>query len=291
MTDTLRVRAGEITFTALAWGPRDGPLALCLHGYPDTARSWRHLGPHLAERGWRVVAPYMRGYGPTDLAPDGAYQLGALARDAVRLHEVLGGDERAALIGHDWGAAATYAVGAHYPGVFGRIVTLAVMPTAVTAACARDPRLVVRQLRRSWYMFWNLLPGISERALPRLVPHQWAAWSPGYDAREDVEHVLSSLRDHGRATAALRYYRALFLPWMLQPAYAAEQSDAHSVPRRPLLYVYGEDDGCLLPEVSARTLEFLAPGSRVEAVAGAGHFLHLERPREVNALVAEWLEA
>src|SRR3954470_14676880 len=112
---TLRIEANGMTFAALAWGPEDGPLALCLHGYPDTARTWRHLGPHLAQRGRRVVAPYMRGYAPTGLAPDGRYQLGALARDAEALHRALGGDDRAVLIGHDWGAATAYAVAAHTP--------------------------------------------------------------------------------------------------------------------------------------------------------------------------------
>jgi pimeloyl-ACP methyl ester carboxylesterase len=291
MTDTLRLRAGDITFTALAWGPPDGRLALCLHGYPDTARTWRHLGPYLAERGWRVVAPYTRGYGPTDLAPDGAYELGALARDALRLHEVLGGDERAALIGHDWGAATAYLVGSHTPGVFRRIVTLAVMPTVAMQASARDLRLVPRQLRMSWYMFFQLLPGISERALPRMIPRLWADWSPGYDASEDLADVFASLRGGARATAALRYYRALWLPWMRQREYAAEQAHAHSVPAEPLLYLYGERDGCLLPEVSRRTLEFLAPGSRVEAVPDAGHFLQLERPDVVNPLVAAFIES
>src|SRR2546421_8636104 len=81
----LRVKASEITFAALAWGPPSAPLALCLHGYPDTAWTWRHLGPQLAERGWRVVAPFMRGYAPTELAPDGIYQIGALVRDAIEL--------------------------------------------------------------------------------------------------------------------------------------------------------------------------------------------------------------
>jgi pimeloyl-ACP methyl ester carboxylesterase len=285
MTVTLRLRAGDITFTALAWGPPGGPLALCLHGYPDTARSFRHLGPYLAERGWRVVAPYMRGYAPTGLAPDGAYELGALARDALRLHEVLGGDERAALIGHDWGAATAYAVGAHAPGTFGRIVTLAVMPTAAMKLAAKDPRLAARQLRLSWYMFFGLLPGISERALPGLIPRLWADWSPGYDAREDLEHVSASLRP----TAALRYYRALFLPWMRRREYAAERAHAHSVPPQPVLYVYGERDGCLLPEISRLTPAVLAPGSRVEAVPDAGHFLHLERPEAVNPLIADYI--
>jgi pimeloyl-ACP methyl ester carboxylesterase len=280
-----------MTFTALSWGHPEDDVAICLHGYPDTARTFRHLGPYLAERGWRVVAPYLRGYAPTDLAPDGAYQLGALMRDALRLRELLGRGGRTALIGHDWGAAATYAVGAHAPGAFDRLVTLAVMPTVVMQAAAKDPLLALRQLRRCWYMFFQLLPGLSERALPGLIPRLWADWSPGYDAGEDVADTLAALPDRARATAALRYYRALFLPWMRVREYAAEQAHAHAVPPQPLLYLYGEDDGCLLPEISARTAEFLAPGSRVEAVLGAGHFLHVERPDDVNARIAGWLDA
>src|SRR3954451_12275598 len=83
--------ASGIRFGALEWGPRTGPLVLCLHGFPDTAWTWRRLGPVLAAEGWHVVAPFMRGYGPTDLAPDGCYQLGALVRDVEELHAALGG--------------------------------------------------------------------------------------------------------------------------------------------------------------------------------------------------------
>ena len=178
-------------------------MAICLHGYPDTARTFRHLGPYLAERGWRVVAPYLRGYAPTDLAPDGAYQLGALVRDSLRLRELLGRGGRTALIGHDWGAAAAYAVGAHAPGAFDRLVTLAVMPTVVMRAAAKDPRLALRQLRRTWYMFFQLVPG-SPSARCRAHPLALADWSPGYDARADVAGALAALPDRARATAALR---------------------------------------------------------------------------------------
>src|SRR4051812_50219090 len=98
------VRANGIEFGVLAWGDPNGPLALCLHGFPDTPWTWRELGPHLAERGWRVVAPFTRGYAPTELAPDDDYSAAALAQDAIALHAALKGDDRAALIGHDWGA-------------------------------------------------------------------------------------------------------------------------------------------------------------------------------------------
>ena len=66
-----RIRLGELEVAYLTAGPDDGPVALLLHGYPDTAWSWRYLAPVLAGRGYRVVAPFLRGYAPTGLAPDG----------------------------------------------------------------------------------------------------------------------------------------------------------------------------------------------------------------------------
>ena len=294
--ETLRLPVADLTFAALGWGPQKGPLALCLHGYPDTARTWRHLGPHLAEGGWRVVAPYLRGYAPTDLAPDGSYQLGALARDVAGLHAALGADERAVLIGHDWGAAAAYLTGAHSPGLFKRIIAMAVTPAPVLfspfaspSSFVRDLPLVARQLRMSWYMFFQLLPGISERTLPRVIPKLWADWSPGYDAREDLHDVFTALGGQGRRTAALRYYRALFLPWMRKRAYAPEQAHFSDVPDVPILYLHGEQDGCQHPEFGRRAADVLPPGSRTELIPGAGHFLQLEQPDEVNRLVAEFV--
>lgn len=292
MTETLRVEAGGMGFTALSWGSGDGPLALCLHGYPDTARTWRHLGPVLAERGWRVVAPYTRGYAPTDLAPDGCYQTGALAHDANALHAALGGDSRAVLIGHDWGAISAYVAACAEPERWARVVTMAVAPGPVVFG-DRSPAvlpLVARQVRMSWYMFWQLVPGLSERSLGRVIPRLWGDWSPGYDAREDLPDVFASIGEPARRTAALRYYRALFVPWMRNAAYAREEALMWKLPPQPVLYLHGADDGCQLPEVAARADDVLEPPSRFAMVAGAGHFLQLERPDEVNRLVAEFLQ-
>lgn len=94
------VEANGIEFAFITAG--EGPLALCLHGFPDSAHTWRHLLPALADAGFRAVAPFARGYAPTSLAADHDYQLGALVADAVALHTALDGDERAVIIGHDW---------------------------------------------------------------------------------------------------------------------------------------------------------------------------------------------
>jgi len=105
--ERITVAANGLEFGALAWGDAGDPLALLVHGYPDTAWTWRHLGPFLAECGWRAVAPFTRGYAPSDLAPDDRYAISDQAADLLALHEALGGDEKAALVGHGWGAVAT----------------------------------------------------------------------------------------------------------------------------------------------------------------------------------------
>lgn len=93
--------AGQLR--ALTWGPADAPIALCLHGFPDTAHGWRKVAPLLADAGWRVVAPFMRGYAPSSIASDGSYHIGALMDDALRVLEAPGPTGRDVIIGHDGG--------------------------------------------------------------------------------------------------------------------------------------------------------------------------------------------
>lgn len=289
MHEELRLRIRGMSFAALAWGPAEGPLALALHGYPDTARTWRHLGPYLAERGWRVVAPYTRGYGPTDLAPDGDYDLGRLAADAAALREELGGDDRSVLIGHDWGALTAYALAEYSPDLFRRMITLAVPPPRTLTPSLHHLHLLPGQLRRSWYIFFQLLPGISERSLDRTIPKLWADWSPGYDARADVADVFASLDAPGRRTAALRYYRAAVRRALHRRRSASTLSTARPTP--PLLYLYGDQDGCLQPQFSARAHQIQQPPNQTRMIPDTGHFLHLEQPERVNSLIEHFLRS
>jgi pimeloyl-ACP methyl ester carboxylesterase len=294
VTEQITYPANGMTVHALAWGPVDGPLALCLHGYPDTAWTWRHLGPYLAERGWRVVAPFTRGYGPSDLAPDNCYQVGALASDAVAAHEALHGDGRAVLIGHDWGAITAYPAAAHSPERFAKVVTLAVPPLGAVGGkpphgLRREAALLTRQSRRSWYLGFQQLPVVSERSLARLMPRLWAVWSPGYDAAEDLAHVFEALDSPARRNAALRYYRALARPWTHSTEYAEYQRHWLELPASPVLYLHGDQDGCMLVDLASRAAPILTGDSRMEVVSGAGHFLQLERPDVVNSLISEFI--
>jgi len=283
------VTLGDLDVAYLACGD-DGPLAVCLHGFPDTAWTWRHLLPELAAAGYRAVAPWLRGYAPTGVPADGRYQNGAIAKDAVDLHAALGGDGDAVVIGHDWGARAANGAAAVAPERWCRVVTMAVPPAGAVA----EGFLSFRQLKRSWYMFFfqhplsDLAVGMDDLAF---VDGLWADWSPGYtDAAEDLRRVKESLRDPANLAAALGYYRATLQPELQSPELAAEEAAVSAVPPQPHLYVHGVDDGCMGVEIAEKAGQYLTvEGSRVELVPGTGHFLHLEAPEHVNRLVLDFL--
>lgn len=281
------VRAGDLEFAYLAAG--SGPLALCLHGYPDSAWTWRHLLPELAAAGYRAVAPFNRGYAPTSLAPDGCYQAGALGVDANLLHAALGADGDAVLIGHDWGAMGAYSGAALAPDNWRRVVAAAVPPGPVVAGAFMS----YDQLRLSWYMFFQLTP-IADLVVPaddfEFIARLWADWSPGYDAAADVANFVACMDGPGRVEAALGYYRQTLQPELQDPALDAAQAAAYGLPPQPLLYLHGRTDGCMRIEVAETSGSVMTvPGSRAVMIDDAGHFLHLERPDAVNAEILAFL--
>jgi pimeloyl-ACP methyl ester carboxylesterase len=278
--------ANGIDFHYLTAG--QGPLALCLHGFPDCAWGWRHLLPALADAGFRAVAPFMRGYAPTSTAPDGVYQTGALAADAVALHEALGGDESAVIIGHDWGAPATYGAASLAPERWRKVVGAAVPPGGALATAFLD----YDQLRRSWYMFFFQHP-LSDMVVPlddlAFIDRLWADWSPGYDASDDLPRVKEALRDPANLAAAIGYYRATLGDGPRSPDYDDGQAAAGQMPPQPLLYLHGRDDGCIAPSVAAGIESTLGEGSQMVVIDDAGHFMHLEQPELVNATIIDFL--
>jgi pimeloyl-ACP methyl ester carboxylesterase len=278
------IQANGLMFGYLSAGPAEGPLALCLHGFPDSAYTWRHLLPSLGAAGFHAVAPFMRGYAPTAVPADGVYQTGALAADANALHEVLGGGSDAVLIGHDWGAAAVYGAVGHDPARWRAVVAMSVPPLAsvFSGFFSYD------QLKRSFYVFL-FQTGLAEMALDRsFVEGLWQDWSPGYGAAGDIDHVMECLSTDRNAAAAIGYYRAMLDASLHVEDYAAEQVAGSSVGERPVLYLHGADDGCLGADSIGDPLAHLAPGSRLEVLERAGHFLQLERPEQVNRLILDW---
>jgi len=283
-----RIDLPTVTLSALTWGEDSGRLAVLLHGFPDTAHTWRHLGPLLADAGWHVVAPFSRGYAPSEVARDGSGHVAALMDDAVGVHRVLGGDEDAVVIGHDWGAITANALAAHVDSPFARVVALSVPPLP-SLQDTRALRVLPRQLRNSWYIAFNQLPGLPERNLGRLATRLWRDWSPGYDAADDLRHLADALPDRAHRHAAIGYYRALARPFPPPQQYRRWRGAEMRLPVVPTLYLHGADDGCLDPRLAGLVEPHLPPGSEVHVVPGAGHFLQLEQPAEVGRKVVEFL--
>ncbi|HYC82875.1 MAG TPA: alpha/beta hydrolase [Solirubrobacterales bacterium] len=291
-TDRGEISTGEVAANGLTFGTLEvgsGPLALCLHGFPDSAHTWRHLLPALADAGFRAVAPFMRGYAPTDVPADGCFSTGALIADVDALHDALEADENAVLIGHDWGAIAAYGAGAHAPARWRRLVTLAIPPPALDPVLAQD----FEQLKMFFYGFIFLMPEAEELVAAdgmAFLDRLWAEWSPGYDATGDMDHVRACLGDPANLAAALGYYRASMGAAVVGcDDYATQQTALGRTAPQPTLYLHGERDGCVSSKFVAAAAEHLAAGSRASIVDSVGHFLHLEQPERIDESILSWL--
>ena len=282
------VSANGTDFSYLECG--SGKLALLLHGFPDTAQTWRHLMPVLADMGYRVVAPFMRGYAPSAVPSDGCYQTAMLARDANALHEKLGGDSEAIIIGHDWGAPSCYGAAIDAPSRWRKVVGMAVPPTAALGMAFVQN---LEQIKKSWYMFFfqhglsDLVVGANNHGFIEML---WRDWSPGYDASFDLESIRKSLADPKNLQAALGYYRATLGDGYRDPKLSELQNQmASGVPSQPLLYLHGANDGCIGVEVVESAKKIAPANVKFEVVEAAGHFLQLEQPKVVNKLICDFL--
>lgn len=286
MTGQIDVVTDDVTLRALTWGDwdaTDSPVAVCLHGFPDTAHGWREVAPKLADAGWRVVAPFMRGYAPSSLSAEGSYHVGALMDDALRVLDAAGPTGRDVIIGHDWGAIAGAGLAAMPDNPFDKAVIMSVPPSAAFRPLGKVPdagRLAAqlpRQLLRSWYIMFFQLPWLPERSAARVVPKLWRDWSPGYDGADDVRRVLDAIGAPANWRAALGYYRAMVRGSRPPARYAELHQHWLSAPVLPTLYLHGGDDGCAAPDYTDWVRRVLPAGSAAHVVDGGGHFLQLDQ--------------
>jgi pimeloyl-ACP methyl ester carboxylesterase len=255
------VDANGLRFAYLEEGR--GPLVLLVHGFPDTARTWDHVRPLVAAKGYRVVAPWTRGYAPTQV-PERDADLETLARDVLALIPALG-ESSAILVGHDWGAAAAYAAAALEPARISRLVTVGtphpatIRPSPVLAWKVRHFFAYKRRgaARRFARNDFAALPAICKRWSP--------TWSP--DPAE-FEPVRASFADPASLDAAMGYYRELrFRP----------QPFLRTKIEVPTVVFAGTDDPIVGPRAYDRAARMFTASYTVEQMPG-GHFMHREHP-------------
>jgi len=283
-----RVTANGIDFAYLEAGPADGPLVLCLHGFPDHAPTFRHLLPALAADGFHAVAPWMRGYHPTALAPDERYQSAVLAQDALALLEALSPSGAGHVVGHDWGATAACGAAILAPARVHSMVAMAVPHPAVFGASLVGDW---GQRKRSWYMWFFQVAVLPEMTVPSgdfaFIEKLWADWSPGYtpDAG-DMARLKATLGQPGVLEAALGYYRQTLDFARQADDLASAQADVSGGRIAvPALFLAGADDGCIDPSLAGESLALCDGPARAEVLDGCGHFLHLEQPERVHAAI------
>jgi pimeloyl-ACP methyl ester carboxylesterase len=255
------VEANGLRFAYFEQGT--GPLVLLLHGFPDTPHTWDGVMPRLAAKGFRTVAPFMRGYRPTALPPRDA-DLETIARDALGLIEALG-ERSAVIVGHDWGAPAAYGAASIAPERVRKLFALAVP----------HPAGMRRTPRSAWgvrHFFAYRMPGAARRfarndfAALRAIRKRWSPdWTPS-DA--ELAPVRECFADPASLEAAMGYYRALPLS---VPAHLRQRVAVETV-------VFAGTSDTLFPREDYERARRMFARDYVFAELPGGHFLHREHP-------------
>ena len=264
---TARVTANGVDFAYLEEGR--GPLVLFVHGFPDTAHTWDAAMRAAAGAGSRAVAPFTRGYHPTAIPADGAYDTDTLGKDVVALIDALGAD-KAIVVGHDWGASAAYAAAATAPERVRLLVTLAIPhPGSI-----KPTPLMLWKMRHMAALRRAKAPERVRANDFAMLDELWKRWSPAWKEipASETAAVKQAFQAPGSLEAALGYYRALRvrLPASLR----------HKI-TVPTVAFAGEHD-MISPRAYEKARHWFTASYEVCQVPG-GHFMHREQPEAFNA--------
>ena len=263
-------------------GPEDGPLVILLHGFPEFWYGWRHQIPALAAAGFRVWAPDQRGYNLSDKpSPVRAYRLAELVDDVLGLIDAQG-RERAALVGHDWGATVAWVAAARAPA---RVSRLAILNVPHPAVMLRHLRRSLRQLVRSGYIAFFQIPRLPEAMLQA---RRWGGLSqlllrssrPDTFSDVDLRRYRESWSQPGALTAMLHWYRAGF-------RYGSDLSTLGRVRSRCLM-LWGVQDVALGQEMAQPSIEMCDDG-RLVFIEEATHWVQHDARARVNAELLAFL--
>ncbi len=273
-----------------------GDLVILLHGFPEFWYSWRHQLTALGTQ-HHVVAPDLRGYNLSDKpARVEDYQIDVMVDDVIGLIDHFG-ESKASIVAHDWGAGLAWAVAQKHPD---RISKLAVMQ--VPPAAAWRANMSVRQLLRSWYMFFFQLPRLPEwligrnnfAALDRVFKDQVVR--AGSFTDEDIEKYKAALREPAALTAAVNYYRAnVFRLMRRKPETGVKFAGEAPIEkdrrvRVPTLFIFAEQDSAILPQTVKGVANYINAPYRELRIPDSSHWVQNEAPEEVNAALMEFLK-
>lgn len=276
------------------FNPHGSRTVVLLHGWPDSIRTWSGVAPQLAEAGWRVIVPALRGFLPTrflstDTPRTG--QLTALGRDLLEFIDALG-LERPALVGHDWGARAAAIACGLRPGVASHLVMLSV------GYGTNDPSqaLSLTQTRNYWYHWYMATPRGERtvrgdrRAFARIM---WDTWAPpGWFTEAEFDETARAFDNDDWPVITLHSYRHRWGHAEGDPRYAADEAAMSPAPvlQVPTLVLHGEEDGVNHPGTSGGKEAFFRGTYQRRVLPGIGHFPQREAPDAVLHELGQFLE-
>ncbi|WP_029685426.1 alpha/beta fold hydrolase [Tatumella saanichensis] len=263
----------------------EGPPLLLLPGWPQSWYCWRHVMPLLADAGYRVIVPDLRGMGDSTITAEG-YDTTTLAADIAALAAACS-DQPLDVVGHDVGSWVAYALATDHPQRVKRLVLLdALIPgLPVPAAAGPSPLSAAQQAEKSWHFSFNLLTelpeillsGREEPYLNWLFDHKTLN-SQSINAADRREYLRVNTRP-GALTAALGYYRQAFS----EPQLAESQRRQHQPLNLPVMTV-GAEQG--VADKLFSSLASQCSQLQGQVIPNCGHYLPEEAP---EALVAELL--
>lgn len=274
-------------------GPKNGPVAILLHGWPDDPVTWSAVAHGLTAAGWRVLAPYLRGFGPTRFRCAEQRRTGdltGLGQDLLEFADALE-IERFAAVGHDWGARAAYIAACSAPDRVSHCVGLSV------GWGTNDPsqKLNLKQAQNYWYHWYMALERGGDLVrndrdnYTRYIIDLWSVKEKL--GTEAFDRLSTSFATPDWAEVVLHSYR---VRWGLEtpdPAYdeLAARVAADPVINVPTLTIHGGADPCNDPSTSEGKDTFFAAMYRREVLPGIGHFPQWEAPEDTTRLILEHL--
>ena len=289
-----RVRTPVLEIAYLEEGDANGAPIVLMHGFPDDASTWRDVAKALAAAGYRVLAPYVRGFGPTrflDVSTPRSGQIAALGQDLIQFADALNLD-RYLLVGHDWGARAAYIAAALTPARVRGLLALSVGYATSTPSA----EISVEQAQAYWYQ-WYFGVERGKQALTAdrraFCKYLWHVWAPSWRFEEkEFDETAASFDNPDFVDVAIHSYRHRWGYAPDDPRYAEVQELMALNPpvAVPTVMLHGDEDGATRPETSAGKERYFTRGYRREIVTGVGHFIQREKPQVVVEAVVR-LEA
>jgi pimeloyl-ACP methyl ester carboxylesterase len=299
LAETLFVETPILRIAYEEAGDRQAFPILLLHGFPDDVRAWDRVVPPLVNKGFRVLVPYLRGYGPTrfrDASAPRMAEQAAIGQDAIDFADALR-LPRFAVAGYDWGGRAAAIVAAIHPHRVRAAILIGGYTIQNTIAPPEPGDPAAEQ--RVWYQWYFNTPrgrAALEKNRRRLCRYLWQTWSPTWQFTDETyDRTAASFDNPDFVDVVIHSYRHRIGNAPGEPRFTAMEEELAKRPKiqAPSIALYGADDGIGRPTVDSPPGERAAFASLVarRVIPGAGHFMPRERPEAVSSAILELLAA